>query len=513
MQQYDTIIIGAGHNGLICASYLAKAGQKVLILEASDRSGGLAATREFHPGFKCSVAQSINQFSAKIAKDLKLAKHGYKPGEAMATVGLSDSGDHVTIIGDKVSGVSDKDAQSYKKYRKTMIRYADVLKPYSLKSVPRIGINSLSDVMLFAKMGLDLRLMGKDDLREFMREVTLPARDLMDENFDNDLMKAALSWDGIVGSQNAPRSPNHTVLMMLYRMTGDHNGDHAIPAGGIESLISSLSAAAIEAGVEIKHSSPVENIIIDGDENGLRATGVKLGGGETISADRVISAVDPKNTFINLVGVDNLEIQFTNRINRLRATGYVAKLHLALSGLPDFKGIINPDGRMIIASEMDAIEFAWDDAKYGEVSENPVLEMVVPSLRDSTMAPAGQHVLSANVMYVPHDLNGGWNDAAREKLMSRIIDEIAKYAPGIRDQILHSELLTPADIADNYNVTGGHWHHVEFALDQMMMMRPTYEAAQHKTPIPGLYLASAGCHPGGGLMGGPGHNAAVEILK
>lgn len=513
MRDFDTIIIGAGHNGLICANYLAKSGKKVLVLEASDTVGGLAATREFHPGFKVSVAHSVNQFSSKIARDLGLARHGYKLGAPMATVGLSDTGQHAILKGDKLTGVSDEDISSYASYQKMMQLYAKTLKPFSLKTIPRIGMNSLSEIITFAKMGLKLRLMGKDDLREFMRVVTLPTRDLMDENFDNDLLKTMLSWDGLIGSKSAPRSPNHSVLQMLYRMIGEHNGAHAIPDGGIEGLISALAAAAKSAGVEIRTSTPVERIQIDGDENGLKATGVILVGGDTISADRIISAADPKRTFIEMVGVNNLEIGFTNRINRIRSEGYVAKLHLALSDLPKFTGLENPDGRMIIAPTQDSIEFAFDDAKYGESSEHPVMEIVIPSLHEKSMAPDGQHVLSAHVMYVPHNRKGGWTDGARDKLCERVIDTIATYAPDIRSKIIHQEMLTPADIAETHNVTGGHWHHGEFALDQMMMMRPTFEAAQYSTPIPGLYLASAGCHPGGGLMGGPGHNAAQEILK
>jgi phytoene dehydrogenase-like protein len=350
-------------------------------------------------------------------------------------------------------------------------------------------------------------------MRDLLRIISLPARDLMDENFDNPILKAMLSWDGLIGSKMAPRSPNHTVLTMLYRMIGENGGDHAVPEGGIEGLISALAAAAKGYGAEIRTASPVQNIQIDGSEDGLLATGVVLVGGEKISASKIVSAVDPKRTFIDLVGVNNLEIQFTNRINRLRSEGYVAKLHLALKDLPDFTGIDRPEGRMIIAPEMDAIEFAFDDAKYGEASKNPVMEIVLPSLHDASLSPVGQHVLSAHVMYVPHDLEGGWSDKARDELCERVIDTIERYAPNIREQIIHKEMLTPSDIAQNYNVTGGHWHHGEFALDQMMMMRPTYEAAQYSTPIPGLYLASAGCHPGGGLMGGPGHNAAREILR
>lgn len=513
MTDYDTIIIGAGHNGLICASYLAKRGKKVLVLEASDTVGGLAATREFHPGFKASVAHSVNQFSSKIARDLNLASHGYKLGDAMATVGLDEAGDHVSVKDGAITGASEDDAKSYTAYYKMMQLYAKTLKSFSLKTMPAIGSRSLGDIITFAKMGIKLRLLGKKDMRELLRVIALPARDLMDENFDSKLLKGMLSWDGLIGSKMAPRSPNHTVITMLYRLIGEHSGDHAVPEGGIEGLISALAKAATANGVDIRTGSPVERIQIDGDENGPKATGVVLNGGEQIHAERIISAADPKRTFLNLVGVNNLEIEFTNRIRRMRSEGYVAKLHLALTGLPDFNGIDRPDGRMIIAPEMDAIEFAYDDAKYGESSEKPVMEIVIPSLFDASMAPDGQHVLSAHVMYVPHDLKGGWTDEARNALCERVIDTIAKYAPDIRKQIIHSELLTPADIADNYNVTGGHWHHGELSLDQMMMMRPTYGAAQYATPIPGLYLASAGTHPGGGLMGGPGHNAAHEVLK
>ena len=230
-------------------------------------------------------------------------------------------------------------------------------------------------------------------------------------------------------------------------------------------------------------------------------------------ADRVVSAADPHTTCFDLVGGQNLEIECTNRTRRLRCDGYVAKLHLALDGLPAFDGLERPDGRMIIAPDMDSIEFAFDDAKYGESAGQPVMEIVIPSLQDASLAPNGQHVLSAHVMYVPYRLKGGWTDEAREALCERAIDTIARYAPGIRKQILHRDLLTPLDLERTCNVTGGHWHHTEFAMDQMLMMRPTYDAAQYSTPIPGLYLCGAGSHPGGGLMGGPGHNAAPGILK
>jgi phytoene dehydrogenase-like protein len=368
-------------------------------------------------------------------------------------------------------------------------------------------------MMTFAHLGLNVRRLGKRDMREFLRIATLPARDLMDENFDDETLKAMLSWDGLVGSKLAPRSPNAAVFAMLYRMAGESQGAHSVPAGGVAGLIDSLCKSATASGVEIRNNTAVTRVLIDGSATGLTVRGVHLDNGETIEAERVISATDPKRTFLNLVGVEYLDIGFTNRIRRLRCDGYVAKLHLALNGAPEFTGLQRADGRMIIAPKLDAIEFAFDDAKYGECSRNPVMEIVVPSMHDASLAPKGQHVLSAHVMYVPHKLNGGWTDAARDDIRECAIDTIASYAPGIRDQIIHSEFLTPADIERGCHVTGGHWHHTELAIDQMLMMRPTYEAAQYSTPIPGLHLCSAGSHPGGGLMGAAGHNAAREILR
>ena len=513
LKNFDTIIIGAGHNGLICAAYLALGGQRVLVLEAADTLGGLAATREFYPGFKTSIAHSVSQFSTKIVRDLDLKAHGFKLGKALATVGLGDAGDHVIVQQGAVSGVSPDDASAYADYRRLLRRFADVLKPVWLKTMPRIGNNNLSEILTFARIGLKLRLLGKDDMGEFLRVAALPVRDLMDENFDSDLLKAVLSWDGLIGSKMAPRSPNHTVLTMLYRMSGEYDGDHAIPAGGIGGLITALYSSAKDAGAEIRTGAKVGRILIEANAAGLTATGVELVDDEQIMADRVVSSADPQRTFLELVGTQNLEIEFSNRIRRLRCNGYVAKLHLALDGLPEFSGLERSDGRMIIAPDLDAIEFAFDDAKYGESSERPVMEIVIPSLHDPSLAPAGKHVLSAHIMYVPYRLKGGWIDEAREALCERIIGTIEHYAPGIREQIVHRELLTPLDIEQTCNVTGGHWHHTEFALDQMLMMRPTYEAAQYSTPLSGLYLCGAGCHPGGGLMGGPGHNAAHEILK
>ncbi len=514
MDRFDSIIIGAGHNGLVCAAYLAQGGQRVLVLEASSAPGGLAANREFYPGFHASVAHTVSHFSRKIASDLKLASHGFDTSSnSLPTIGLNANAEHVKLHQDSVSGVSTDDSDTYRKYSRLMHRFADALKPFWLKTMPRVGNNSVTELLTFAHVGLNIRRLGKQDMQEFLRVASLPARDLMDENFDNDILKATLSWDALIGSKLAPRSPNGAVLAMLYRLAEETRGAHVIPAGGVNGLIGSLCASATESGVEIRSGAKVDRILIDASTDGLKAMGVQLEGGEKIEAGRVISATDPQKTFLDLVGVEYLDIGFTNRIRRLRCDGYVAKLHLALNELPAFDGLEQPDGRMIIAPDMDAIEFAFDDAKYGECPANPVMEIVIPSLQDASLAPAGQHVLSAHVMYVPYRLKGGWTDADRQQVCERTIDTIAQYAPGIREQIVHSEFLTPADLEDKYHVTGGHWHHTELSMDQMLMMRPTYEAAQYSTPVPGLFLCGAGCHPGGGIMGGAGHNAAREILR
>jgi phytoene dehydrogenase-like protein len=492
---------------MVCAAYLAKSGQRVLVLEASDSPGGLAACREFHEGFRAPVAHAASHFPRKIVNDLSLESHGLEvPGPSPLTVGLSADGNHVFLNGNAVEGAGQADRDSFREFRRLMQRFAAALAPSWLKTIPRARPAGLADLLTFAQMGLKLRLLGREDLREFLRIAALPARDLMDENFDNEILKAILCWDGLIGSKIAPRSPNHAVLPMLYRMSG---GLH----GGPGSLISALHASATASGAEIRTGMAVERILVRADKDGLAAHGVQLANGDRIDADRVVSSADPQTTFFRLLGAKNLEIEFTNRIRRLRCEGYVAKLHLALSGLPDFTALDVPRGRMIIAPDMDAIEFAFDDAKYGECSRQPVMEAVVPSLQDDSLAPEGQHVLSAHVMYVPYRRKGGWDQAAREALRDRAIDTLARYAPGIREQIIHSEILVPEDLERHYRVTGGHWHHTEFALDQALMMRPTYEAAQYRSPLPGLYLCGAGCHPGGDLGGGPGHNAAREILR
>ncbi len=506
MDRYDSIVIGAGHNGLVCAAYLARAGKRVLLLEAGDAPGGLAAKREFHPGFFAAPAHAAGHFAEEVIEDLALESYGLVrlPRPPLVT-GLAESGEHIHLSGDDLSGVSQADFEAYGRFSRLMGQSADALASFWTRKMPRIGSRRIGDLATFASLGFKLRRLGRDDMREFLRVASLPARDLMDEYFESELLKAMLSWDGLIGSRMAPRSPNSAVLAMLYRRTG-------VPVE-FGSLVPSLVAAAEAAGAAIRCGSAVDRILVDGDKSGLTTTGVLLDDGTRIDADTVVSAADPQTTFLRLVGVEYLEIDFANRIGRLRCDGLVAKLHLALDARPSIEGLKTPDGRLLVAPDMDAIEFAFDDAKYGECPERPVMEVLIPSLYDETLAPAGQHVLSAHVMFVPRRLKKGWTDAARDAMRDRAIDTLAKYAPDIRKHIVHAELLTPEDLENDYRVTGGHWHHTEFAMDQLLMMRPTYGAAQYRAPIPGLFICSAGSHPGGDLTGAPGHNAAREVLR
>jgi len=508
---YDSIIIGAGYNGLVCAACLARGGQRVLVLEAAAAPGGLAAAREFHDGFRVPVAHAGGTFPAKIARDLELEKHGFAaPGEPLATTGLGCDGQAVVVGPDAVTGVPEGDADAYGEFQRLLGRFADALEPSWLRTMPRIG--PAGDVLTFARLGFELRRMGRKDFLEFLRVFSLPVRDLLDEFFADDTLKAALAWDGLIGGKMAPRSPNGAVLAMLYRRAGNPSGARRLRAGDIARLTEALAGAATAAGAEIRCGARVEKLLFAGGGD-QRVTGVVLDGGETLEAGRVVSSADPKTTFLDLAGVAALDIGFTNRIRRLRSDGYVAKLHLALDGVPEFNGVENVDGRLLLADSPDAIEFAFDDAKYGGCPEEPVVEVTVPSLHEPSLAPDGKHLLSAHVLYVPYRLKGGWTDERRDAMRETAIDRIARHAPGLREQIVASELLTPADLEREYRVTGGHWHHAELAIDQLLMMRPTYEAAQYATPLPGLWLCGAGCHPGGDLTGAAGHNAAQEILK
>jgi phytoene dehydrogenase-like protein len=507
----DTIIIGAGHNGLVCAAYLAKAGHKVTVLEAAEQIGGAAITREFAPGFRVSgCAHLLYMLDDGLQNELGLKAHGLRMAKSdMATIALDENGEHIRICGGRVEGrnVSDADKSAMAEYHRSMSRFASIVGSLNNQLPPRLGTSTATDLVALARLGWNTRKLGRDDMREFLRIAGINVFDILQENFDDELLKGALSLDGVLGTFLGARS-NNSVFCALQRMS--NGGVYSQPAGGMGAVSNAIASAARKYGADIRTSSPVKRILMDFDH----ACGVELENGEQLKATAVVSSADPKTTFNQLLGTQNLEAGFANRIKNIRSKGHVAKLHLALNGLPDFTGLHeNQSGeRLVIAPSLEYVEHAFNHAKYGEYSKQPVIEISLPSVNDDSLAPAGQHVLSANVQWAPVDLKQGWIEA-KNAFTETVINVIARYAPDIRSKIQHTEMLTPADIEKDFRMTGGHWHHAELAMDQFLMMRPVPGAAQYATPVNGLWLCGAGSHPGGGVMGCAGRNAARAIIK
>ena len=505
----DVIIIGGGHNGLTCAAYLAKDGHKVALLEASDELGGLGATREVAPGYRASVAHTLPQLDRKLVTDLDLEKHGFAlASDDLPTIALGSDGRHITITPNALLNAGADDTAAYPEYRRLLTRFARAIKPFNGKRPPRIEGGSKGDLLTLGQFGWNLRTLGKEDMREMMRMIALPARDLVDEFFEDPLLKGALSWDANLGSRLAPRSPNNAVLALLLRMSGDLSDGLPLPVGGVGGLTRALANAASSAGAELQTGARAEQVLV---EDG-RAVGVRLSSGERLRATTVISNADPKTSFLDLLGAQHLDVQFTHRINRLRTDGMVAKLHLALESLPNFTGLPEAHGRLLLTRDMDTIESAFDAAKYGGFADELPMEVIIPSLVDDSLAPAGKHVLSAQVQYAPYKLEDGWENR-REAFLEAALDTLASYAPNIRECITATELLTPKDLETQFNARGGHWHHAEYAIDNWWVQRPTYGASQYKTPVAGFYLCGAGSHPGGGIMGLAGANAARAVME
>jgi phytoene dehydrogenase-like protein len=443
--RYDAIVVGAGHNGLVCSALLAKAGKQVLVLEAKDRVGGAAITREFADGYSVSAcAHLLYQLQPKVTRELGL-KVEYA-ARNMQTIALSPDGQHARISGDRADNVGDDDAESYRAFHKRMTRFADLLSPYMNKAPARLANFSSGDILKLAKFGLDIRMLGKTEMQEFVRLIGMNIFDELVERFDNALLKGALSVDAVLGTHLGPRSPN-TILTYLYRLCGSH-GNIGSPAGGMSSVTEALAHAARDNGATIRTGMPVKRIIV---ENG-RAAGVETEGGEKFSSWLVVSNADPKSTIMNLVSPRHVETGFTRRVHNIRMRGNAAKLHLALDGLPGIRGLEKKDfgERFVIAPDENYVECAFNPAKYGEFSKEPVLEFTFPSFRDSTLAPTGKHVLSAIVQYAPYELRGGWTDDARDEFAKIALAKLAEYAPDLPARVTATELLTPADIESEW---------------------------------------------------------------
>lgn len=506
--KYDAIIVGGGHNGLVCSALLARSGKQVLLLEANDQVGGAAITREFTDGYAVSAcAHLLYQLQPSVRKELKLSPK--LASEDMTTIALDEKGEHLRIKGNSVEGVSDSDAASYRDFYKRMTRFADLLRRYFNKTPPRLGSSDFKDLLTLGQLGFDVRRMGKSEMQAFLRLIGMNIHDEVVERFESPLLKGAISLDAVLGTHLGPRSPN-TIMTYLYRLAGDH-GRTAVPKGGMGSVSDELAHAARSAGVTIRTAMPVKRIVVD---NG-RVTGVEAENGERFDSLTVVSNADPKRTMMDLIGPRHMETGFTRRIHHLRSRGNAAKLHLALDGLPTIDGLSKNDyaERIVIAPDEHYVERSFNPAKYGESSLEPVVEMTFPSFRDSALAPAGKHVMSAVVQYAPYDLKGGWSDQARQEFEAATIRTIERYAPDIAQRIIASELLTPVDIEREFHITGGHWHHGELTLDQFLFVRPVCGAAQYRMPVDGLFLCGAGAHPGGGVSGAAGRNAARAILN
>jgi phytoene dehydrogenase-like protein len=516
MTEANVIVIGAGHNGLACAAYLAKAGQRVTVLEAAAQVGGAAITREFAPGFKVSACAHLSYLlDAGIAKELDLARHGLTwARDNLKTVALQRADDHLVLLGGGIEAgrVSDADRAALATHHALMLKFARVLGKQHNRIPPRLLGGGRSDFIGAALLGLDIRRLGRDDMREFLRIAGINIFDVVEESFESPALKAALAFDAVLGTNLSPRA-NNSMLALLHRLSGQANGTAggtSVPVGGMGAVSEAFAKAATAAGATIRLSAPVKNISLNGD----RVDGVVLESGEKLSADVVVSNADPKRTLFGLLGARHLETGFVHRVRHFRTKGMAAKLHLALDGLPEFSRLpaALAGERLVVAPDLVYLEHAFDAAKYGENSPHPALEISIPTVHDRTLAPAGQHVLSAVVQYAPY-AEAASTDAARAQLLENTLQVLEEYAPAIRGQVVGAQLLLPADLEREFRLTGGHWHHGELALDQMLMLRPVPGAAQYAMPVNGLYLCGAGAHPGGGVMGCAGRNAAQAVIK
>ena len=513
-RKYGAVIIGGGHNGLVCAAFLAKAGQSVLVVEAEDRLGGAARNAEIAPGYTApACAHILHLLHPRVRSKLKLRRHGLKlAARRLPTVALDADGNHLTLNRGRIAGtVPEEDARSWRRLHRRLLRMAGALHPFLGRVPPRLGGESWHDRLTLARLGLSLRLLGKSGMRDFLRIVNMNAADLLDDELTDDRLKGALAFDSVLGTNFGPRSPG-SVLTWLYRLAGEARGGRgglSIPDGGMGAVTEALAAAALELGADIRTGTAVRRIVVEGD----RAVAVELDTGNVLRTRAVVSSADPKTTFFELLGPEHLDTGFLRRIRSFRTNGLAAKLNLALDDLPDFAGLDRAalGGRLVIAPDVGYVERAFDHSKYGEYSAEPAIEITIPTIHDPSLAPAGGHVLSAVIQYAPYDVKGGW-DKHREAFADHAVAAIGRYAPDLAGRIVGRQVLTALDIERDFRITGGHWHHGDLAVDQMLMLRPVPGWAQYQAPVAGLYLCGAGTHPGGGVMGAAGMNAAQRIL-
>jgi phytoene dehydrogenase-like protein len=522
----DVVIIGGGHNGLVTAFYLARAGFKPLVLERRPTVGGAATTEEFCPGFRCpALAHSAGPLLPAVARDMQLERHGvawieprtalFSPspdGRALVvTTELSESARNIGVF-------SQRDAEKYIEFAALLERYSKLVARLVTMTPPDIEKPSKEELWGLLGAGRQLRGLGKKDMMRLIRYAPMAVADFAAEFFETELLRAAVAARGVFGAAMGPWSAGSTAQLLLRAAADAHpTGRLVFPRGGMGAMADAMAAAATAAGAEIRTAEAVERILV---KDGI-ATGVALASGEEISARAVISNADPRRTFLQLVDPVHLEPGFVVKMQHFRGAGVVAKVNLALDGLPAFAAakVAGGDGsqllagRIVIAPEIDYIERAFDASKYGEFSPRPYLDAAIPSLSDATLAPAGKHVMSVCMQFAPYKLRGGDWSRAKDALADTAVKTLAEFAPDLPQRVLARQVITPVDIEQIYGLTGGHIFHGELALDQLFTMRPILGWAQYRTPLRGLYLCGNGTHPGNGLTGASGANAAREILK
>ncbi|MFA5504305.1 MAG: NAD(P)/FAD-dependent oxidoreductase [Vulcanimicrobiota bacterium] len=523
MQKYDAVVIGGGHNGLVNAAYLGKAGLKVALLERRPVVGGATITEEIYPGFKyLTGSYLISLLRPQVIRELELPKHGLEILPLESTVAPLLDGDYFADWPDhdmtrqEIERFSRKDAESYDEFNATMRRIVFGVKPILDMIPPDPTSLEPHDLAQMARVRGTLDRMERRDFHTLCRLMTMSAADFLDEWFETAPLKAIKSTSGIIGTFLGVRSAG-TGYVLLHHYLGELNGvprAWGFAKGGTGGLSQSIARSARAHGVEIFEDTPVERILV---ENG-RAVGVATAKGDEFRADRVISGAHAHPTFLKMMDPGDLPEEYLADINRWRTRGPSCKVNLALDGLPDFPAIPKNKrallrGSIEIAPSVDYLEKAYDDAKYGGWSRRPFMDALMPSLLDPGMAPPGKHIMSLFVQYADADLKGGWTEQKKAEFLEVVVDTLSEHSPDLKDKILHKHIMTPDDLERVFGLTGGHIFHGELTLPQLFFMRPSPQWANYRTPIKNLWMCGSSCHPGGCITGAPGRNAALEILS
>jgi phytoene dehydrogenase-like protein len=519
---YDAIVIGGGHNGLVTAAYLARAKRKVLVLERRHVLGGAAVTEEIFPGFKYSVCSYVvSLLRPEIIRDLDLPRHGLEILPLDGTFTPMPSGDYLWRVNDhaktrrEIARHSKVDAEAYEEYGKAMVEMGRFVKPILTMTPPdptSLDPRGLMDLLF---LGRRFQSLSDDDKYNQVQLMTMSAVDFLDQWFETDVLKATMSASGIIGTFLGVRSPG-TAYVLLHHYMGEIDGafrSWGLSRGGTGAISNAIAAAAVEAGAEIRTEKAVSKIMV---KEGT-AVGVVLENGDYFTANVIASSLDPRQTFVKMIGEEHLPADFMEDVRRYKFRGSSGKVNMALDALPNFTCLPGEGphlrGAISISPSVEYMERAYDEAKYGRFSQRPYIDMVIPSLTDPSVAPPGKHVISCFVQYAPYHLKDGTWDEQKDAFGDTVVNTLAEYAPNIKDIILHRQVVTPLDLEREWGLSEGNIFQGELTLEQLFFLRPAPGWAQYKTPVKNLYVCGSATHPGGGIMGAPGRNAALRILR